>query len=189
MATQGNKSSLLIWIDLEMSGLDPFTDTILEIATVVTNNDLQIIEEGPVVAISQTAEVLEGMDEWNRKHHRRSGLIDRCLASADGMDSAKRISLDFLQSHVGAKQSPMCGNSICQDRRFLARCMPELEAFFHYKNLDVSTIGELYRRWYPEGKRKEFTKEHRHQALADIRESIAELSFYREHIFHRPEVF
>ncbi|MCH9663881.1 MAG: oligoribonuclease [Gammaproteobacteria bacterium] len=173
---------LLVWIDLEMTGLDTVNDTIIEIATIVTDCNLVELAQGPVVAISQPPKVFETMDEWNQKHHNGSGLVQRCLHSQDNMSSAEQSTLKFLRSYLEAGESPMCGNSICQDRRFLAKHMPELESFFHYKNLDVSTIGELFKKWYP-GYTPVFKKARKHLALSDIRESISELAFYRKHIF------
>ncbi len=175
----------LIWIDLEMTGLDPERDTILEIATLVTDSSLALIEEGPVFAVSQPDAVLQAMDDWNKRHHGASGLIGRVKASTVSMAEAERASIEFLSRHVPAGKSPMCGNSICQDRRFLARWMPELERFFHYRNLDVSTVKELATRWAPDVAAG-LTKESRHEALADIRESLRELEYYRERLFRLP---
>jgi len=169
----------LIWIDLEMTGLNPERDSILEIATVVTDAQLVEVAQGPVYAIRHSAATLQGMDEWNRQHHGVSGLWQRVLHSTVGLEAAERGTLDFLREHCNEKTSPMCGNSICQDRRFLFRLMPRLEAWFHYRNLDVSTIKELCMRWAPavlDG----FVKHNRHEALADIHESIAELRHYRQ---------
>ena len=177
-----SKQSNLVWIDLEMTGLEPDRDTIIEIATVVTDSHLNMIAEGPVLAIHQPDEVLEGMDEWNTTHHGASGLIERVRNSAISMATAEQQTLDFLEQHVAAGQSPICGNSICQDRRFLARWMPALERFFHYRNLDVSTVKELARRWAPEIAAGVVKKE-RHEAMSDILESIAELAYYRERFF------
>jgi oligoribonuclease len=171
----------LIWIDLEMTGLDPGTDAILEIATVVTDRDLSVLAEGPVLAIRQPLARLEAMDEWNRGTHRQSGLWDRVLASPYSLAEAEALTCDFLAQWVPAGQSPMCGNSICQDRRFLARLMPRLERWFHYRNLDVSTVKELARRWAP-GVLDGIAKESRHTALADVLESIEELRHYRRHM-------
>ncbi|GIX30023.1 MAG: oligoribonuclease [Porticoccaceae bacterium] len=171
----------LVWIDLEMTGLDPERDLILEIATVVTDKDLNVLAEGPVLAIRQEASVLAAMDEWNTRQHGRSGLTARVLASDVTTAEAERRTLEFLSAWVVPGTSPMCGNSICQDRRFLARLMPELERFFHYRNLDVSTLRELARRWKPEilgG----LTKRATHLALDDIYDSIAELAYYRRHL-------
>ncbi len=172
----------LIWIDLEMTGLDPQSDAIIEMATIVTDRNLNLIEEGPVIAVRQPHAVLDGMDDWNKKTHSKSGLIARVQASTYDSDAAQRETLAFLQRHVPPRASPMCGNSICQDRRFLARLMPELEAYFHYRNLDVSTIKELARRWAPEVY-KGFNKNAPHVALDDIRESVRELRYYRQHLF------
>lgn len=172
----------LIWIDLEMTGLDPDRDTILEIATIVTDSQLNVLEEGPVLAIHQPNAVIDGMDEWNTLHHGRSGLIERVRRSDIDMAGAEQATLAFLAHWVPSGKSPICGNSICQDRRFLVRLMPELEGFFHYRNLDVSTLKELARRWAPDAA-DGFTKEGRHEALSDIRESIRELQYYRSMLF------
>ena len=168
----------LIWIDLEMTGLDTSADSIIEIATIVTDADLETVAEGPVLAISQPEHVLAGMDEWNTRQHRKSGLVQRVLDSAVSTAEAEQQTLGFLQQFVEAGSSPMCGNSICQDRRFLARLMPELEAWFHYRNLDVSTLKELVRRWAPDIA-DGFSKGGAHLALDDIRDSIRELQYYR----------
>ena len=170
----------LVWIDMEMTGLDPDINKIIEIAAIVTDAELNILAEGPVFAIHQSDEVLDGMDAWNKGTHGRSGLIDRVKASTVTEDEAATRMIEFLRQYVPAGKSPMCGNSICQDRRFMARHMPKLEEFFHYRNLDVSTLKELCRRWKPEliaG----FKKHQLHTALADIRESVEELRYYREH--------
>jgi oligoribonuclease len=170
----------LAWIDMEMTGLQPDADRIIEIALLVTNSALEILAEGPVLALHQPDEVLAAMDSWNRSTHKKSGLIDRVRASRVSEAEAERRMLDFLEAHVPAGASPMCGNSICQDRRFLARWLPRLEAYFHYRNLDVSTLKELVKRWKPE--LKAFGKEGKHEALADILESIEELKFYRKSV-------
>ena len=169
----------LIWIDLEMTGLEPQQDQIIEIATVVTDAHLAILAQGPVIAIHQPDEIMNSMDAWNTSHHRDSGLTTRVRQSQSSMADAERETLDFLRNYVLPGKSPMCGNSICQDRRFMARLMPELEAFFHYRNLDVSTLKELARLWKPElvgG----FVKKGAHLALDDILESIDELNYYRD---------
>ncbi|WP_024302844.1 oligoribonuclease [Pseudogulbenkiania sp. MAI-1] len=170
----------LIWVDMEMTGLNPDSDRIIEIAAVVTDSQLNVLAESPVLAIHQPDSVLDGMDEWNKSTHARSGLIERVKASTLSEVDAEELMLAFLQEYVPAKTSPMCGNSICQDRRFMARGMPRLEVFFHYRNLDVSTLKELCKRWKPEVARG-VVKKGRHQALADILESIEELKYYREH--------
>jgi oligoribonuclease len=170
----------LIWIDLEMTGLYPDTDRIIEIAVVVTDAQLTQRVEGPVFAIHQSDATLDAMDAWNKGTHGRSGLIDRVKASTIDEASAEAQVIDFLKRYVGKSTSPMCGNSICQDRRFLARTMPKLETFFHYRNLDVSTLKELAKRWKPEILAG-FKKAQAHTALADIHESIDELAYYREH--------
>ncbi|MEX0951649.1 MAG: oligoribonuclease [Gammaproteobacteria bacterium] len=176
----------LIWIDLEMTGLDTRHDAIIEIATVVTNADLEELAVGPMLAIHQPDAILAGMDDWNTRQHGQSGLTERVRQSTCSTADAERETLAFLRDHVTPNTSPMCGNSICQDRRFLHRLMPELESFFHYRNLDVSTIKELYRRWAPP-EAPQFDKESSHLALEDVRDSIRELVFYRSHFFRLPE--
>lgn len=170
----------LIWIDLEMTGLKPETDRILEIATVVTDLNLNILGQGPVLAIRQAESLLQGMDAWNTKQHNESGLITRVRASNVSEAEAEKQTLDFLRQFVDKGKSPMCGNSICQDRRFLYNYMPELQAFFHYRNLDVSTLKELAQRWQPK-LLSGIVKESKHLALDDIKDSINELRYYREH--------
>ncbi len=170
----------LIWIDLEMTGLDPQRDQIIEIATVVTDARLQILAQGPVIAIHQPQSVMDAMDEWNTSHHGNSGLTERVGNSSSSTRDAETETLEFLRRYVPPGKSPMCGNSICQDRRFMARLMPELEVFFHYRNLDVSTLKELARLWKPE-LLAGFVKKGAHLALDDILESIDELKYYREH--------
>ena len=171
----------LIWIDMEMTGLQPDADRVIEIATLVTDPQLNVLATGPVLVIHQPDEVLNAMDSWNKSTHAKSGLIERVRASRLNEAGAERDALAFLAAHVPASSSPMCGNSICQDRRFLARWLPRLEAYFHYRNLDVSTLKELVKRWKPE-LLKGFSKEGKHEALADILESIEELKFYRKSV-------
>lgn len=170
----------LIWVDMEMTGLEPDTDRIIEVAVVVTDPNLNVLAEGPVFAIHQSDAALAGMDAWNTGTHGRSGLTDRVKASTVTEAEAEAALIEFLKHFVPKGKSPMCGNSICQDRRFMARGMPKLEAFFHYRNLDVSTLKELARRWKPE-LASGFKKHQKHTALADIVESIEELKYYREH--------
>jgi oligoribonuclease len=170
----------LVWIDMEMTGLDPDRDRVIELAAIVTDANLNVLAEGPVLVVHQPDNVLDAMDAWNKGTHGRSGLIDKVKASTLTEDQAAAEMIQFLKPYVPAGKSPMCGNSICQDRRFMARHMPTLEAFFHYRNVDVSTIKELCRRWRPEliaG----FKKHQLHTALADIRESVEELRYYRQH--------
>ena len=174
----------LLWLDMEMTGLSPDTDRIIELAIVVTDADLNTVAEGPVLVVHQPEEVMNAMDNWNKGTHGKSGLIDRVKASQLNEAEAEAQMLAFVKQHVPAKTSPMCGNSICQDRRFMARYMPQLEAFFHYRNLDVSTLKELAKRWRP-GLAEGFKKASKHEALADIYESIDEMKYYREH-FIRP---
>lgn len=176
--TQGNDN--LIWLDMEMSGLVPDTDRILELAVVVTDANLNVLGESPVLVVHQSNAVLDGMDAWNKGTHARSGLIEKVKTSTLDEDGAMQQMIEYLKPFVASGKSPMCGNSICQDRRFMARYMPELEAYFHYRNLDVSVFKELARRWKPvvySG----FKKASKHEALADIYESIEELKYYREH--------
>lgn len=175
---QSTPKNRLIWVDLEMTGLNPDQDSILEIATIVTDADLNELAQGPVYAIAHPEAVLREMDDWNREHHSASGLWQRVLKSTTSMQMAEQGTLEFFAEWVDAGTSPMCGNSICQDRRFMHRLMPGLEAWFHYRNLDVSTIKELAARWAPEVLAS-FIKENRHEALSDIRESIRELRHYR----------
>ncbi|MBT3015787.1 MAG: oligoribonuclease [Candidatus Thiodiazotropha endolucinida] len=178
-------ASNLIWIDLEMTGLDTQSDEIIEIATIVTDARLNILAEGPMIAIHQSQQRLDAMDEWNQRQHGASGLIERVQKSDYDEARAEAETLEFLQYYLPSGASPMCGNSICQDRRFLARTMPKLEAFFHYRNLDVSTLKELMNRWAPslsEG----FSKAGKHLALDDIKDSINELSYYRDHFLRLP---
>ncbi|QFU24432.1 oligoribonuclease [Shewanella eurypsychrophilus] len=172
----------LIWVDLEMTGLEPNVDRVIEIATIVTDKELNILAQGPVIAIYQTDEQLAKMDDWNQKHHGESGLVDRVRTSQYSEDDAVAMTLEFISQYVPKSTSPMCGNSIGQDRRFMNKYMPKLEDYFHYRNIDVSTIKELTRRWSPE-LMNGFTKQGTHKALVDIQESIAELQYYRAKVF------
>jgi oligoribonuclease len=172
-------SENLIWIDLEMTGLDPFTDVIIEIATIVTDKHLNILAEGPICAISTEDKILNSMDDWNTRQHNKSGLIERIRNEGVSMQQAEKATIEFLKQYVPAGASPMCGNSICQDRRFMARLMPELEAYFFYRNLDVSVLKELASRWAPDVL-SGFDKKGSHLAIDDVRESIAELLYYRQ---------
>lgn len=176
----------LIWLDMEMTGLHPDSDRILELAVVITDSQLNTIAEGPILVVHQSDAILDGMDAWNKGTHGRSGLIERVRASQYDEAAAEAQMLEFVGRYLRPGKSPMCGNSICQDRRFMARWMPRLEAFFHYRNLDVSTLKELAKRWNPAVHRS-FEKRARHEALADVYESIAELQHYRKHWLHDPE--
>lgn len=172
-------STYLIWIDLEMTGLNPDQDTIIEIATLITDSHLNIVAEGPVLAIHHGEEILAGMDDWNKQQHGQSGLIQRVRNSTMTLALAEQLTLAFIQQYVPPNTSPICGNTICQDRRFLFRYMPQLETYFHYRHLDVSTLKELAKRWKPQ--LPEFNKQSKHLALNDIYDSIEELKYYREH--------
>ena len=176
----------LIWIDLEMTGLDTVNDQIIEIATIVTDEHLNEVASGPELVIRQTKDVMDGMDDWNTRQHGDSGLTARVLESTTSMREAEVLTLKFLRTHVRPGKSPMCGNSICQDRRFLARLMPELEAYFHYRNLDVSALKILAQRWAPEVAAG-YSKDSSHRALDDIRDSIAELAWYRQSFLRLPD--
>lgn len=180
MPPGGLDPNALIWIDLEMTGLDTTRDHILEIATVITDSQLEVVAQGPVLAIHHPDAVLEVMDDWNRRTHAQSGLVDRVRESALSTADAEAQTLAFVEQYVPKNRSPLCGNSICQDRRFLARLMPRLDEYLHYRNLDVSSLKELARRWKPEVY-SGFEKKNTHKALDDILESIAELRYYREH--------
>ena len=171
----------LIWIDLEMTGLDTLSDRIIEVATIVTDKNLNELAVGPMIAVNQPDSVLNAMDEWNTEHHGNSGLVERVKNSTYSEKDAEEATLDFLKQYLPKNASPMCGNSICQDRRFLARLMPQLEDYFHYRNLDVSSLKEIAKRWYPDIANG-FTKESKHLALDDIRDSIEELKYYRQHL-------
>ncbi|BBL34073.1 oligoribonuclease [Nitrosomonas stercoris] len=173
----------LIWIDMEMTGLNPNTDCIIEVALVITDAQLNTLAEAPVLVVSQPDHILDGMDKWNQSTHSKSGLIDKVKASTLNEADVENRMLEFLKQHIPSGVSPMCGNSICQDRRFLARCMPQLETYFHYRNLDVSTLKELAKRWKPEIIQG-ISKQSKHEALADIYDSIEELKYYRQHLFN-----
>ena len=172
----------LVWMDLEMTGLDPEVDRIIEMATIITNSDLEVIAEGPVFAIRQSDELFAGMDEWNQTHHSASGLLDRIAREGVTETEAEAMTLAFIEQHVEANTAPLCGNTIWQDRRFLTRYMQTLESYLHYRMIDVSSIKELANRWRPDVANS-FAKKNEHTALADIRESIGELKHYREHFF------
>ena len=175
-------SKNLVWMDLEMTGLNPDLERILEIATVITDSHLNIIAEGPVIAVRQSDKLISGMDDWNTEHHTRSGLVDRVLNNGISEAEAQARTISFISDHVSKGKSPLCGNSIGQDRRFLVRYMPELETFLHYRNIDVSTVKELALRWRPD-LAEAVTKDENHRALDDIKESIDELRYYKEKFF------
>lgn len=177
----------LVWIDLEMTGLNPENDLIIEIATVVTDPQLNILGQGPVFAINQSENILNSMDEWNTKQHNQSGLVKRVLESSIDTREAERQTIEFLKAYVDKGKSPMCGNSVCQDRRFLYKYMPELALYFHYRNLDVSTLKELIKRWRPQ-LMSGFIKVSKHLALDDIKDSIDELRYYRQHFINLPDL-
>lgn len=177
--------SRLVWLDMEMTGLDPAVERIIEVAVIVTEPDLTIVAEGPVMVIHQEDAVLDAMDKWNKGTHGKSGLIDKVKASVFNEQDAEQVLLDFLAQHVPAGKSPLCGNTVSQDRRFMYKYMPKLEQFFHYRTIDVSTLKELARRWRPE-LLKGFEKHSKHEALADIHESIQELCYYRDHFINMP---
>jgi oligoribonuclease len=176
-----NGENRLAWIDLEMTGLNPEKDVILEIATLLTDSDLNILAEGPVFALQASEEALAGMDEWNQRQHKKSGLLDRVRASTETMATAQAKTLEFFAGHLPAGKVPLCGNSVWQDRRFLVKHMPALDAFFHYRILDVSSVKEIAKRWYPQV--PAFKKGDQHLAMADIQDSVKELRYYRENIF------
>jgi oligoribonuclease len=181
-----DKPTNLIWIDLEMTGLDTQNDQIIEIATIITDSNLNIVATGPNLAIHQSEEMMSKMDEWNTKQHKQSGLTERVAKSIITCEEAEQQTLDFVKQYVASKVSPMCGNTVCQDRRFLSRLMPSLEAYFHYRHLDVSTVKELAKMWAPEIS-KGIIKSTQHLALEDIKESIEELRHYRDHFFKLAE--
>lgn len=179
---QDGQDSLLVWIDMEMSGLNPMTDEVLEIAVLVTNKDLEVVAEGPQLIVNQPASLFTKMDNWNQEHHTKSGLWASVVSSQTTLAEAEKIVLDFLKQHVRPRQSPLCGNSINQDRMFLMRHMPSVHEYLHYRMIDVSCLKELVKRWYPGGPAAP-TKANHHRALDDIRESVAELRFYRQNFF------
>lgn len=175
--------SPLVWIDMEMSGLDPEKNVILEVATIITNEALEVIAEGPDIVLSHDLKLLQGMDDWNREHHKKSGLWDAVLASTTSLADATHRTLEFIQQHTQPRKSPLCGNSIWQDRRFISRYMKEIDNHLHYRMIDVSTVKELARRWHPSIHGKKTKKTGNHRALDDIRESIEELRYYKENLF------
>jgi oligoribonuclease len=181
-AMADKQDSLLVWVDMEMSGLNPATDVVLEVAVLLTNKDLEIVAEGPQLIVQQPAELFAKMDAWNQEHHTKSGLWQSVVASQVSLQEAEEAVLNFLKQHVGPRQSPLCGNSIAQDRMFLMHHMPQVNEYLHYRMIDVSTIKELVKRWYPGGPAAP-AKTNQHRALDDIRESINELRFYRETFF------
>jgi len=181
MLSMNQLTDNLIWIDLEMTGLNPDADYIIEIATVITDSRLNMVAEGPVFAVKTDDSILDGMDEWNTRQHNKSGLVERVRNSQYSCKDAETMTLDFLGNYAAENSSPMCGNSICQDRRFLHRLMPDLEKYFHYRNLDVSSLKELIKRWAPE--KPQFSKKPSHMAFNDIKDSIEELKFYRDNYF------
>ncbi len=182
-------SDAIVWMDLEMTGLDPDKDRIIEIATIITNGELEVLAEGPNIAIFQPEKVLAGMDNWNQTHHGESGLIDRVRASEYSVEDAEKETLEFIKLWANARTAPLAGNSVHQDRRFLYRYMPKLENFLHYRIIDVSSVKELVVRWYPEEFRDRPRKNDDHMALSDIRASIDELKYYRNAVFKEPEVY
>ena len=177
------RSDLLVWLDLEMTGLDPKTCTILEISAVVTDNDLSVVAEGPAIAIHHSDKVLNGMEAWSRYHHRKSGLTLACRESKVSLKKSERIVLEFIQQHCKKKSAPLCGNTIWQDRRFLVKYMPELESYLHDRTIDVSSVKELVGRWYPADHKMPREKKRTHRVTEDIRESIDELQYYRKKVF------
>jgi len=183
--SRGDPYTNLSWIDMEMTGLDPATDVVLEIATIVTDKDLQVLAEGPVIAIGQPKDVLDAMDEWNTRTHNESGLVSRCIGSHDTAASAEQKTLEFLGEYLAEGESPLCGNSVHQDRRFLRKYMPRMDAFHSYRIVDVTSFREVIDRWYPE--LGPYEKAGTHKALDDIRESIGELRFYKDSVF-KPEL-
>ena len=180
------KKDNLVWMDLEMTGLDPKKCTILEIGVVITDNELNVIEEGPMITIRHSEKTLEGMEPWSKHHHRKSGLTQACRESKIPMKKAEEIVFKFIRSHCHIKTAPLCGNTIWQDRRFLVKYMPTLESYLHYRTIDVSSLKELAQRWYPSGVKMGREKHNTHRVLDDIRESIRELRFYRDKLFIKP---
>ena len=183
MPSKAKKSTCLVWVDLEMTGLDPKKCVILEIAAIITDNDLNILAESPVIAIKHSNKILDGMEAWSRFHHKKSGLTAECRASKTRLKKAEEIILGFVKAHCPPRSSPLCGNTIWQDRRFLVKYMPKLEAYLHYRVVDVSSVKELVKRWYPEDFKMPREKKQTHRVLDDIRESIQELRYYRKKIF------
>lgn len=181
--TSKQKKNQLVWIDLEMTGLDPKKCTVLEIGAVITDNELHIVAEGPAIAIHHSDKVLGGMEAWSKHHHKKSGLTDACRKSRISLKKAEKITLDFIKEHCREKTAPLCGNTIWQDRRFLVKYMPKLEAYLHYRTIDVSSVKELVQRWYPTDHKMPRLKNQTHRVQDDIRESIEELRYYRQKVF------
>jgi oligoribonuclease len=181
--TQKQKSNYLVWVDLEMTGLDPKTCTVLEIGALITDNQLNLVAEGPCIAIHHTPRILESMEAWSKTHHKKSGLTDACCHSSISMKEAQAQVLDFVKTYCKPRTAPLCGNTIWQDRRFLIRYMPDLEAYLHYRVIDVSSVKELVKRWYPKEYKMPRAKRQKHRVLEDIRESIEELKYYRSKVF------
>jgi len=184
MAPKPKKSEFLVWVDLEMTGLDPKKCVILEIAAIVTDNELNVIEESPAIAIKHSDKILDGMEAWSRFHHKKSGLTAECRASKIRLKKAEEIILNFVKSHCPQRSAPLCGNTIWQDRRFLVKYMPKLESYLHYRVVDVSSVKELVTRWYPADFKMPREKKQTHRVMDDIRESIEELKYYRKKVFH-----
>lgn len=186
MTSKAKAADLLVWVDLEMTGLDPKKCTVLEIGAIITNNNLEVVAEGPSIAIHHSQKVLNSMESWSRYHHRKSGLTEECRASKISLKKAEEAVLKFVKEHCKEKTAPLCGNTIWQDRRFLVKYMPKLESYLHYRTIDVSSIKELVKRWYPEGHKMPREKNQTHRVMDDIRESVEELRYYRDKVFIPP---